>query len=132
MKKKFCFIGMLVLSVILTFVVAEVFSIYHIGSMPTLLTTLYLVSLFSIFSYLLFSGSYVISEKRSIKKIISLLLFFVALVIILGYLVVLDVDYLNWYMYSSPFYINVIYRSVEFLVPAIILIIVSIWLFKKK
>ena len=51
---------------------------------------------------------------------------------ILSYLVIVNVDYLNWYMYSSPFYINVIVRSVEFLVPAIILIIISILLFKKK
>ena len=38
-----------VITLIITFVFAEIFSIYHFGSVPTLLTTLYLIIIFSIF-----------------------------------------------------------------------------------
>ena len=127
----------MILSIIITFVFAEILSLYHFGSVPTLLTLLYLISLFSIFSYLLLGGCYIVSgkinkKKIGIRRIIGFILLFISLVMILSYLVIVNVDYLNWYMYSSPFYINVIVRSVEFLVPAIILIIISILLFKKK
>lgn len=136
MKKK-SIILCLIIALIITFVFAEVFSLYHFGSVPTLLTLLYLISLFSIFSYLLLGGCYIVSSKINkkkigIRKIIGFILLFISLAMILSYLVIVNVDYLNWYMYSSPFYINVIVRSVEFLVPAIILIIISILLFKKK
>lgn len=136
MKKK-SIILCLIIALIITFVFAEVFSLYHFGSVPTLLTLLYLISLFSIFSYLLLGGCYIVSSKINkkkigVRKIIGFILLFISLVMILSYLVIVNVDYLNWYMYSSPFYINVIVRSVEFLVPAIILIIISILLFKKK
>ena len=56
----------------------------------------------------------------------------VALLLILLYLVVLDIDYLHWYMNSAPFYLNVIVRSVEFLLPSIILIVIGINLIKRK
>ena len=136
MKKK-SIILCLIIALIITLVFAEVFSLYHFGSVTTLLTLLYLISLFSIFSYLLLGGCYIVSSKINkkkigIRRIIGFILLFISLVMILSYLVIVNVDYLNWYMYSSPFYINVIVRSVEFLVPAIILIIISILLFKKK
>ena len=136
MKKKSIVLCM-ILSIIITFVFAEIFSLYHFGSVPTLLTLLYLIALFSIFSYLLLGGCYIVSSKINKKKIgvrmiFGFILLFISLAMILSYLVIVNVDYLNWYMYSSPFYINVIVRSVEFLVPAIILIIISILLFKKK
>ena len=57
---------------------------------------------------------------------------FVALLLVLLYLVVLDVDYLHRYMNSAPFYLNVIVRSVEFLIPSIILIVIGILLIKNK
>lgn len=124
-------------TLILTFVFAEIFSIYHFGSIPTLLTSLYLISIFAIMEYLAISITYVIrrlikKEKLKIKNIIGLILLFVALLLVLLYLVVLDVDYLHWYMNSAPFYINVIVRSVEFLIPSIILIVIGIILLKKK
>lgn len=136
MKKK-SIILCLIIALIITFVFAEVFSLYHFGSVPTLLTLLYLISLFSIFSYLLLGGCYIVSskinkKKLGIRKIIGFILLFISLAMILSYLVVVDVDYLNWYMYSSPFYINVIVRSVEFLVPAFIFIVVSIFLLRRK
>ena len=126
-----------IISVILTFVIADLFSIYSFGTVPTVLTFLYLFSLFVILEYIFISGSYIFNkiynkEKIFIKKIIGLILLFIALMLLFLYLVVVNVDYLHWYMYSSPFYINVIIRSVEFLLPSLILIGISIFLFRKK
>lgn len=126
-----------IISLIITFIFAEVFSIYHFGNIPTLLTSLYLISLFSIFEYILLTIIYIIKKimnKQKIrgKEIIGRILLFIALIIILFFLIVLDIDWLNWYAYSSPFYINVIVRSIEFLLPSILLIVVSIVLIKKK
>ena len=136
MKKRNILIGSII-SIIITFIFAEIFSLYHFGSVPTLLTTLYLISIFLMFEYLLISTTYVIrklikKEKLEIKKIIGIILLFVALLLVLLFLIVVNVDYLHWYMYSSPFYLNVIVRSVEFLLPAIVLILISILLIKNK
>ena len=125
-----------IISLILTFVFAELLSLYHFGSIPTLLTSLYLISMFAIIEYLFISITYIIKkivkkQKIGVKKIIGLFLLFIALLFILSFLIVVDIDWLNWYVYSSPFYINVIIRSVEFLLPAIILIVFSIVLMKK-
>lgn len=136
MKKRIIIILSLVM-LVLTFIFAEIFSIYHFGSVPTLLTTLYLISIFSIFEYLSISLTYVIrkiikKEKIGLKKISGLILLFIALLLVLIFLIVLDFDYLNWYAYSSPFYLNVIYRSIEFLVPSIALTVFGILLIKNK
>ena len=136
MKKKKILI-LTIITLFLTFIFAEIFSIYHFGSVPTLLTSLYLISIFSVFEYLLISLIYVVrkivkKEKIGLKKIIGLILFFIALLLLLIFLIVLDFDYLNWYAYSSPFYLNVIYRSIEFLVPSIALTIFGILLIKNK
>ena len=125
-----------IISLILTFVFAELLSLYHFGSIPTLLTSLYLISMFAIIEYLFISITYIIKkivkkQKIGVKKIIGLFLLFIALLFILSFLIVVDIDWLNWYVYSSPFYINVIIRSVEFLLSAIILIVISIVLMKK-
>ena len=125
-----------IISLILTFVFAELLSLYHFGSIPTLLTSLYLISMFAIIEYLFISITYIIKkivkkQKIGVKKIIGLFLLFIALLFILSFLIVVDIDWLNWYVYSSPFYINVIIRCVEFLLPAIILIMISIVLMKK-
>lgn len=124
-----------IITLVLTFIFAEIFSIYHFGSLPTLLTSLYLISIFSIFEYLSISLTYVIKkiikkEKLGFKRIFRLILFFIALSLLLIFLIVLEFDYLNWYAYSSPFYLNVIYRSIEFLVPSIALTIFGILLIK--
>ena len=123
-------------SLILTFVFADVLSIYSFGSIPTLLTILYLLSIFLILDYVLITGSYILKklitkEKILIKKIIGLILIFIALILILLFLVVVNVDYLHWYMYSSPFYLNIIVRSLEFLLPAAVLLVIGFLLIKK-
>ena len=135
--KKRTIIILSIITLVLTFIFAEIFSIYHFGSAPTLLTSLYIISIFAIFEYLSISITYIVrklikKEKLETKKIIGLILLFVALLLALLYLVVLDVDYLHWYMNSSPFYLNVIVRSVEFLLPSIVLIIIGIFLMKRK
>ena len=75
---------------------------------------------------------YMKKEKLGVKKIIGLILVFIAVMLVLLYGIVLEADYLNWYAFSSPFYLNVIYRSVEFLLPAVILIVVGVVLIKNK
>ena len=138
--KKRAIIILSIITLILTIIFAEIFSIYHLGNELTLLRILDLVSIyviFAIFEYLLISITYVIrklikKKKIGIKKIIGLILLFIALLLVLLFLVVVNADYLNWYMYSSPFYLNVIVRSVEFLLPSLILIVVSIIFLKKK
>lgn len=126
-----------IIALILTILFADIFSIYHIGSIPTFLTILYLISIFSLFEYLLITISYITKkvikkEKLTLKKISSLILIFIALLLTLIFLIVLDIDYLNWYANSSPFYLNVIIRSFQFILPSIILIIISIVLTKNN
>lgn len=126
-----------IISLIFTFVLAELFSVYQFGNVPTLLTSLYLISIFAIMEYLFISITYIVKkiskkQKIGVKKIIGLLLLFIALLLILLFFIVVDIDWLNWYLYSSPFYINVIMRSIEMLLPAIILIGISILLIKNK
>ena len=126
-----------IITLVFTFIFAEIFSIYHFGSVPTLLTSLYLISIFAIFEDLTISITYIVrklikKEKLEIKKIIGLILLFVALLLVILFLVVVNVDYLHWYMYSSPFYLNVIVRSVQFLLPSIVLIVIGILLMKNK
>lgn len=123
-------------SLILTFIFADVLSIYSFGSIPTLLTILYFLSIFLILDYVLITGSYILKklikkEKILIKEIIGLILIFIALILILLFLVVVNVDYLHWYMYSSPFYLNIIVRSIEFLLPAAVLLVIGFLLIKK-
>lgn len=135
--KKGTIIILSIIVLVLTFIFAEIFSIYHFGSVPTLLTSLYLIFIFAIFEYLSISIIYIVrklikKEKLEIKKIVGLILLFVAILLMLLFLVVVDVDYLHSYMYSSPFYLNVIVRSVEFLLPSIVLIVISILLMKKQ
>lgn len=136
MKKRIIII-LTIITLVLTFIFAEIFSIYNFGSLPTLLTSLYLISIFSILEYLSISLTYVIrkiikKEKLGFKRIFGLILFFIVLLLVLIFLIVVDFDYLNWYAYSSPFYLNVIYRSIEFLVPSMALIIFGILLIKSK
>ena len=125
------------IALIISFVSAELFGIYHFGSLPTLLTSIYLVSIFAIFEHLFISIGYIVrkiikKEKIEIKNILGLILLLFALLLILSFLIVIELDWLNWYAYSSPFYLNVIYRSIEFLVPSIALTVFGILLIKNK
>ena len=135
--KKVSIMILSIIVLILTLVFAELFNIYNFGSVPTLLTSLYLISIFAIFEYLVISITYVIrnlskKKKIGIKKIIGLMLLLIALLLILIFVIVIDIDWLNWYAYQTPFYINVIIKSIKYLLPSIILIVVSIKLLKNK
>ena len=126
-----------IISIIITLFLGEILSIYSFGSVPTLLTTLYLISMFSIINYLIIVGTYIVKkiikkEKISLKKIIGLILLFISLVLVLYYIIVLNIDYLNWYVNSAPFYFNVIFRSIDYLLPSIIMFIIGIKLINKK
>lgn len=126
-----------IISIIITLFLGEILSIYSFGSVPTLLTFLYLITMFSIINYLIIVGTYIVKkiikkEKISLKKIIGLILLFISLVLVLYYIIVLDIDYLNWYVNSAPFYFNVIFRSIEYLIPSIIMFIIGIKLINKK
>ena len=126
-----------IISIIITLFLGEILSIYSFGSVPTLLTFLYLISMFSIINYLIIVGTYIVKkiikkEKISLKKIIGLIFLFVSLVLDLYYIIVLNLVYLYWYVYSAPFYFNVIFRSIDYLIPSIIMFIIGIKLINKK
>lgn len=125
-----------IISLIITFIFAEIFSIYDFGSIPTFRTILYLILLFSIFLFiLLFIFNILIKirrkEKIEVKDIIKGLLLLVSLILILIFVITLEVDWVHQYMNFSPFYVNVIIRILEFLLPAMLFIIFSVLLDKK-
>ena len=125
------------IALVLTFFLGEILSIYSFGTIPTVLTSLYLISMFLILDYLLICGVYIISklvkkEKIDIKKIIGLILIFIFLILVLYYIIVLNIDYLHWYVNSSPFYFDVIFRGIEILLPGIIMFIIGIFLIRKR
>ena len=135
--KKYSVLISTIISVIITFIFAEIFSLYHFGNIPTLLTTLYLITIFSMFEYILLFILFIVKKKKNKQKIkrkeiFGRILLFIALLLIFGFIIVLNIDWLHWYAYSSPFYINVIVRSLEFILPAIINIIVGIVLLKNE
>lgn len=67
------------------------------------------------------------------KKIISYIFFTIALVLILYCYIVLRLDYLNNYIFgSAPFYAYILVRSIEFILPAILCIVIGIVLIKKS
>lgn len=136
MKKRNILIGT-VISFVLTFGFSELFSIYHFGDIPTLLTLFYLITIFSIFEYVILTFIHIINkiikkEKVSGKEIFGIILLFISLLLVLFLGIVLEVDWLNWYAYSSPFYINVIVKMIKYLLPAIILLMIGIKLIRKK
>ena len=76
-------------------------------------------------------GDYM-NKKIKMKKIIGLILLLISILLFFLFYIILDIDYLNWYMYSAPFYLNVIERCVEFGLPGIISLIIGVILLKKK
>lgn len=126
-----------VLSVIITFLLAELFSLYHFGDIPTLLTLFYLISIFIIFEYFSLTLIYIINklikkERIKGKEILGRILLFVSLLLILLFAIILEIDWLNWYAYSTPFYINVIIKAFKYLLSAILILIIEIKLIRKN
>ena len=132
MKKKLIII-LSIISFILTLIIGCILSLLKFN----IFNDLYLLLIFSIFEYIslvLYYGFSKIKNKEKIKlkKIFGLGLIFLFLLLFLLCVIVLDIDYLNWYMYSSPFYLNIIVRCVEFGLPGIISLIIGIILLKKE
>ena len=137
MKKKLILFGICFLSIIITFIFSEEFSLYHFGTIPTFTTTTYLLIIFFITSYLLATLTYIFRKKKAKEKIgpkrvILLLLIFVAILLLLFFIAILNIDWLNHYSNSAPFYIIIISRAIEFLLPSLILIIIIINLLSNK
>lgn len=134
MKKKFiilCF----VIAFLFTLLFSYVFGIYSFNSSITMRTFLYMVSIFSVLSYINIALYYLISkkikkEKISLLKVTSMVLFLIAILLVIFLIIGLEIDYLNWYSNSSPFYIHVILRSIEYLAPAIFMVVIGIFLIK--
>ena len=66
--KKRTIIILSIIVLVLTFIFAEIFSIYHFGNVPTLLTSLYLISIFAIFEYLSISITYIARKLIKVRN----------------------------------------------------------------
>lgn len=135
--KKSLILLLSIIALLFTFILSNLFSIYHLGSTPTLLTSLYLTSIFIIFDYLLIFITYIIKklvkkEILDIKRIMAYILLLVSLSLILSFVISTYTDYLTRYEPTKPFYLNVIKRIIEFLLPSIITFIISVILLKRK
>ena len=73
MKKRNILIGTII-SFVLTFILAELFSIYHFGSIPTLLTLFYLIAIFSIFEYVLYRRNNIYYNNFILSYSISMIM----------------------------------------------------------
>ena len=133
MKKVFT----VIVSLILTFILAELLSLYHFGTVPTPLTIVYLVSLFCIFTYLIFSADFIINKKKnhqpiSHKNIFSMILFFLSLLLVLYFILATNIDWLNYSRgNSAPFYLTIITNAIKVLIPSAILFVSGICISKK-
>lgn len=67
------------------------------------------------------------------KKKLYILLNILAFILIIIFAIRLRIDWLNYYEYmSTPFYIYIIYRLLEFVLPACILLIIGHIIIKKN
>lgn len=67
------------------------------------------------------------------KKIASYILFIISFLLVIYCYLVLRLDYLNNYVFgSAPFYVYIVERSIEFILPAIICFIIGFKLNKKS
>ena len=139
MKRILTIVGSTIVSLILTFVLAEVLSLYHFGTVPTILTIIYLVSLFCIFEYLILTVKFIINKKKnhqtiSHKNIFSMILFFISLLLVLYFIFATNIDWLNYYSKgdSAPFYLTIITNGIKILIPSVISFVLGIFISKKK
>ena len=139
MKKTMAIVGSIIISLIITFILAESLSLYHFGNIPTTLTIIYLVSLFCIFEYLILSVGFIFNKKKnkqviSRNNIFSMILFFLSLLLVLYFIFATNIDWLNYYSKgnSAPFYLTIMGNGIKILGPAAILFILGIFILKKK
>ena len=69
MKKGLTILGVIIFSLIITFGMSEVFSLYHFGEAFTITTITYLLYFFTFLNYILFSLIYIIKKKLARKKL---------------------------------------------------------------
>ena len=139
MKRFLTIVGSTIVSLILTFVLAELLSLYNFGTVPTILTIIYLVSLFCIFEYLILTVKFIINKKKnhqtiSHKNIFSMILFFISLLLVLYFIFATNIDWLNYYSKgdSAPFYLTIITNGIKILIPSVISFVLGIFISKKK
>lgn len=60
-------------------------------------------------------------KEDSIYKIF----YAISIILLVLFVVMVDVDYLRYRMYSAPFYIYVIIRAVEFAIPSLIVFVLA-------
>lgn len=66
------------------------------------------------------------------KRKICLFLYFISILLVIGFFIILGIDYSKYNdSQSAPFYITVITRGVEFIFPSVILLIIAKILKKK-
>lgn len=139
MKRILTIVESIIVSLILTFVLAELLSLYHFGTVPTTLTTIYLVSLFCIFEYLIFSVNFIFNKKKnhqpiSHRNIFSMILFFLSLLLVLYFIFATNIDWLNYYSRgdSAPFYLTIVTNGIKILIPSVISFVLGIFISKKN
>lgn len=139
MKRFLTIVGSTIVSLILTFVLAELLSLYHFGTVPTTLTIIYLVSLFCIFEYLILAVKFIINKQKnhqttSHKNIFSMILFFLSLLLVLYFIFATNIDWLNYYSRGdyAPFYLTIITNGIKILMPSVISFVLGIFVSKKK
>ena len=66
------------------------------------------------------------------KKIINSVLYYLPIIFVLLFIIMVVIDFIGYNMFmSAPFYVNVLIRGIEFLLPAIVLFIIG-RIYKKK
>lgn len=139
MKRVLTIVESIIVSLILTFVLAELLSLYHFGTFPTVLTIIYLISLFCIFEYLILLANFIVNKKKkhqtiSHRNIFSMILFFLSLLLVLYFIFTTNIDWLNYYSRgdSAPFYLTIITNGIKILIPSVISFVLGIFISKKK
>ena len=124
------------LSLFSTCVIAQSFSIYSFGTLPTARTLLYLLLIFCATLYLLLFAFYVVKklknkEKIGFRKILSALFFFWSLLLFFNFFIALQADFLNRHIYSAPFHFYILMNCAFNLLPCLILSGIGAVLIKK-
>ena len=124
------------ISLVLTCVIAQSFSIYSFGALPTASTLLYLLLIFCATLYLLLFAFYIVKklktkEKIGFRKILSALFFFWSLLLFFNFFINLQADFLNRHIYSAPFYFYILMNCAFNLLPCLIFSGVGAVLIKK-
>ena len=70
MKKILVILGVIILSLVMTFTASEFLSLYHFGDKITFTTFTYLLFMFCFITYILLSISYIVVKELEKKKLV--------------------------------------------------------------